>query len=79
MSPTELNDRTTAGSGRSRVRVWFGRHAIADHTAESATAERYAAAMARRFAGCRVTVEPCPLPTDGRALPPEQLWTCLPL
>ncbi len=41
---------------RRRVRVWFGEHAIADYTAEQALAERYAAAMARRFAGLRVTL-----------------------
>jgi hypothetical protein len=79
MSLTELENRTTVTSGRCRVRVWFGQYAIADYTAEPAVAERYAAAMARRFAGCRVTVEPCAVPTDGRLLPPEQLWTCLPL
>jgi hypothetical protein len=40
-----------------RVRVWFGRHAIADYRAEPALAERYAVAMRRPFVGLRVTVE----------------------
>ncbi len=41
-----------------RVRVWFGEHVIADYTAEPATALRYQAAMTRRFASLRVTIEP---------------------
>lgn len=40
------------------VRVWFGEHVIAEYTAEPETAIRYQAAMARRFAGLRVTIEP---------------------
>jgi hypothetical protein len=59
-----------------RVRVWFGTHAIADHAADPASAERYAAAMSRRFAGLRVTSEPLPptgLPPE-RPLPNERLW-----
>lgn len=47
---------------RSRVRVWFGDHAIADYTAEPELAKRYAQAMARRFAGLRVTNDPVPGP-----------------
>jgi hypothetical protein len=38
--------------------VWFGDYAIADHIAERPLAERYAAAMRRRFASLRVTSEP---------------------
>ncbi|ONI74446.1 hypothetical protein BWI15_14155 [Kribbella sp. ALI-6-A] len=60
---------------RSRVRVWFGEHVIADYCAETLLAERYAQAMARRFAGLRVTNEP--LNGDGltsRPLPDERLW-----
>ena len=41
-----------------RVRVWFGEHVIAEYTAEPATAMRYQAAMTRRFASLRVTIEP---------------------
>jgi hypothetical protein len=43
-----------------RVRVWFGDHVIADYRAEPALAERYAAAMSRRFAGLRVTNDQVP-------------------
>ncbi len=61
---------------RVRVRVWFGQHVIATHVAEPALAQRYAAAMARRFAGLRVTSEQ--LPAGGTAglpeLPAEPLW-----
>lgn len=49
---------TAVGSGRRRVRVWFGPHSIADYTGNDAAADRYAAAMRRRFAGLRVTNEP---------------------
>jgi len=41
-----------------RVRVWFGEHIIAEYTAEPETAMRYQAAMTRRFANLRVTIEP---------------------
>ncbi len=41
-----------------RVRVWLGEHVIADYTAEPATAIQYQAAMTRRFASLRVTIEP---------------------
>lgn len=45
-----------------RVRVWFGEHVIADYTNDREHAERYAASMARRFAGLKVTTDPVPLP-----------------
>ena len=41
-----------------RVRIWFGEHIIAEYTAEPETALRYQAAMTRRFASLRVTIEP---------------------
>ncbi|HEY0687785.1 MAG TPA: hypothetical protein VGD71_01995 [Kribbella sp.] len=41
-----------------RVRVWFGEHIIAEYTAEPEPALRYQAAMNRRFASLRVTIEP---------------------
>ena len=47
-----------AGTQRRRVRVWFGDHVVADYQAEADLADRYAAAMSRRFAGLRVTSEP---------------------
>jgi hypothetical protein len=40
------------------VRVWFGEHIVAEYTAEPETAIRYQAAMTRRFASLRVTIEP---------------------
>jgi hypothetical protein len=44
--------------GDRRVRVWFGVHVIADYTGEPTAALRYQAAMSRRFASLRVTIEP---------------------
>ena len=41
-----------------RVRVWFGEHVIADYTAEPTSAIQYQAAMTRRFASLRITIEP---------------------
>ena len=41
-----------------RVRVWFGAHPIADHTADADQAAQYEEAMRRRFASLRVTSEP---------------------
>lgn len=62
---------------RKRVRVWFGVHVIASYVAEDALAERYAAAMQRRFAGLKVTVEPIGSWT-GSALPSVLLWSVPP-
>ncbi|MGW6278705.1 hypothetical protein [Kribbella sp. NPDC055071] len=65
---------------RVRVRVWFGDHVVADYRAEAELAERYAAAMSRRFAGLRVTSDPIPATDPGpdRALPGERLWEVAP-
>jgi hypothetical protein len=65
---------------RRRVRVWFGDHVVADYRAEAELAERYAAAMSRRFAGLRVTSDPIPDldPGPDRALPGERLWEVAP-
>ena len=41
-----------------RVRVCFGGHPIADHTAMAEQAAQYEEAMRRRFASLRVTSEP---------------------
>ena len=63
-----------ADTRRRRVRVWFGSHVIAELIAVPATAERYAAAMDRRFGGLRITNDP--MPGTGRAedaAPP--LWS----
>jgi hypothetical protein len=50
-----------------RVRVWFGEHVIADYTAEPATAIQYQAAMTRRFASLRITIEPVTAAVDKDA------------
>jgi hypothetical protein len=55
---------SATGVGQHRVRVWFGSQPIADYRAEPALAARYAAAMARRFAGLRVINEPILLTND---------------
>jgi hypothetical protein len=59
-------------SSLSRVRVWFGRHAIATYTAGPDDAERYASAMAQRFAGLRITIDDQPSHLDP--LLPERVW-----
>lgn len=62
-----------------RVRVWFGSHVIVDYRAEGALAERYAAAMGRRFSGLRITNDPVPVPDPGAPpLPAERLWELTP-
>jgi hypothetical protein len=65
---------------RRRVRVWFGKHVIADYRADADLAERYVAAMARRFVGLRITNEPDPERDagSGRPLPGERLWDLTP-
>lgn len=74
------------------VRVWFGDHKIAEYAAEPVTAQRYAEAMKRRFAGLRVTIDPpsvqasarpAPVAAELRApvpppLPGELLWGLIP-
>ncbi|MGW7682600.1 hypothetical protein ACWGID_17795 [Kribbella sp. NPDC054772] len=49
-----------------RVRVWFGAHPIADHTAAAELAGQYEEAMRRRFASLRVTSEPVQDSAAGR-------------
>lgn len=59
--PDHENLRTASTTGTPsyhRVRVWFGKHIIADHTDNPEAAIRYQAAMTRRFASLRVTIEP---------------------
>lgn len=65
------------GGRTRRVRVWFGEHVVCDYRADPVAAERYAAAMARRFAGLRITVDDG-VADDLRPLPCEQLWTLEP-
>jgi hypothetical protein len=40
--------------------MWFGRYQIADYIGEPAYADRYEAAMRRRFPGLEITNEPLP-------------------
>ena len=51
-----------------RVRVWFGAHPIADHTAMAEQAAQYEEAMRRRFASLRVTSEPVLVDTRGDSM-----------
>ncbi|WP_109505544.1 hypothetical protein [Nocardioides speluncae] len=57
------------------VRVWFGRHIVCEYSAVPSLAERYAAAMGRRFLGVRVSTEP---DRSGSRQPPplpaERMW-----
>ncbi len=53
--PTVSPELTT---GLRRVQALFGRNVIACYVAEPALADRYEAAMRRRFPVCRVTNEP---------------------
>lgn len=55
---------------RRRVRVWFGKTAIADYIAAPELAAQYQEAMRRRFAGLRVTNEPFPALPDPSTLQP---------
>lgn len=63
-----------------RVRVWFGRHVIADYSARCDLAQRYAAAMRRRFAGLEITIDP--IASDparpSEPLPDERWWEMVP-
>jgi hypothetical protein len=53
MEPTPPTSTT-----KHRVRVWFGLYPIADYIGEQRSADRYEAAMRRRFPGLDVTNEP---------------------
>jgi hypothetical protein len=53
-------EQVAADAQQRRVRVWFGRHVIAQLIAGPAAADRYAAAMDRRFGGLRITNDPMP-------------------
>lgn len=69
-----MNAQST-DTGQQWIRVWFGEHVLADYTAESAVAGRYAKMMEQRFMGLRVTSDP--LPDDQAStepLPRERMW-----
>lgn len=63
-----------------RVRVWFGHQVIADYRATCDLAQRYAAAMRRRFAGLRITIDPVASDPDrpDTPLPDERWWDMVP-
>jgi hypothetical protein len=77
---TAMTEHQATLAPRRRVRVWFGSHVIADYRAEADLAERYEAAMARRFSGLKITVDDLPEtePAEPRALPGELLWQLAP-
>jgi hypothetical protein len=62
------------------VQVRFGAHLVCEHGGDSATAERYAPAMRRRFAGLAVSVQPSPAQHGGVVppVPSERLWGLTP-
>jgi hypothetical protein len=60
----------TTITGRRRVRVWFGRRAIADHIAYGDMANEYMIAMRRRFPSLRITSDPLPDLPDPDTLQP---------
>jgi hypothetical protein len=77
MSLTATPAARSSDEPRCRVRVWFGQHVMCSYTADQIAAQRYAAAMARRFPGLRVSVDE--LTEIGlRPLPCELLWTIAP-
>jgi hypothetical protein len=55
---TAMTETLETPTTHRRVRVWFGAHPIADHTAMAEQAVQYEEAMRRRFASLRVTSEP---------------------
>lgn len=67
------------GPDTRHVQVWFGEHVICQYKAGPALAERYAAAMARRFAGLRVTNSALPADRKPPDLPgDERMWEVTP-
>lgn len=71
------------GSESQLVQVWFGDHVVCAYRGEADAAERYADAMARRFAGLKVTVNPPPIGPSCEVsatppLPSERLWELIP-
>lgn len=71
-NPSEIETAPTM-LARRRIRVWFGDEVICSHVADPDEAERYAALVARRFAGLAVTIDSAPGPQDAE-LPHHLLW-----
>jgi hypothetical protein len=79
--PPLNNVPTTAGVEQQLVQVWFGEHVVCAYRGEVDAAQRYAAAIGRRFAGLRVTVDPPPAAPTARTAPPlpsERMWELVP-
>lgn len=64
-----LDTIADAPAGAQRRRVWFGAQAICTHDASPAQARAYADAMARRYAGLRITIDGRPY-RRGATSPP---------
>lgn len=62
------------------IRVWFGRHVVADYVAPSEMAQKYRVLTEQRFRGLRVTVEPLDPYRAKRPAPPlpPPLWWEMP-
>ena len=63
-----MTETLEAPATHHRVRVWFGAHPIADHTADAEQAVQYEEAMRRRFASLRVTSEPVLVDSRGDSM-----------
>lgn len=76
MSQT-VQEQTKQTSERRHVKLWFGKHVIGEYIGEPDQAERYAAAMDRRFAGLHITTDIVPpgvTPERALPLPSKRLW-----
>lgn len=51
--------------------MWFGRHVIADYSADPTLADRYADAMRSRFTGLRITIDDA-LASNEHKVPAQQ-------
>ena len=59
-----------------RVQLWFGPHLLHNYRAGAEAAEAYAAAIGRRFAGLKITID-SEATAELSPLPCEQLWGVL--
>jgi hypothetical protein len=73
-----MSDQADEAAPRVQVQVWFGSHVIAEYQSDGRSAERYAEAMRRRFAGLRVTTDPVVDVAPNLDLPDEKWWRLIP-
>ncbi|GAA0597418.1 hypothetical protein HPO96_35110 [Kribbella sandramycini] len=66
----------TKASEEQRVRVWYGKFAFVDRRMAPERAESFAAAMAHRFKGQPVTLNPADQPDSAPG--PDPRWLYLP-